>query len=97
MLYCLSQEWKYVTDNMVKSSSDWEQVYDHPEPVLFTIHPYNLLTAVDINELNCVVYNMTYQAVIMFDIQSHFDVARSPDVNLVNRKRLIYYNRGVLS
>jgi len=40
---------------------------------------------------------MTYQAVVMFDIQSCFDVARSPDVNLLNRKRLIYYNRGVLT
>jgi len=40
---------------------------------------------------------MTYQAVVMFDIQSYFDVARSPDVNLLNRKRLIYYNRGIHS
>jgi len=71
--------------------------YGHPQPVLPTIHPYNLFTAMDINEVNCVGYNMTYQAVVMVDIQSYFDVARSPDVNLLNRKRLIYYNRGVLS
>jgi len=40
---------------------------------------------------------MTYQAVVMVDTRSYFDVARSPDVNILNRKRLIYYNRGVLS
>jgi hypothetical protein len=82
---------------MVQSASDRELFYGHPEPVLSTIHPYKLFTAVDIDELNCVGNNMTYQAVIMVDIKSYFDVARSPYVNLLNRKRLIYYNRGVLS